>query len=894
MPNDRLANPFAAVKAEELDDETILQWFEWPGAIGRVPIQRHQVLYGGRGSGKTMCLKYMSHAVQRLRRGRGDTPPALPVATYCDLRNLEAEFVDPSRLADFEWRSFVGYVSLYLLRELALTFDQCLSDGLIAPTISSELSAASWQTITECGVAADTLTSIASSADDLMAKFRRGAGGGAAPTRFAYALLDFRRVNHLCVLAARHLAAPQTPRTILILLDQYDDLEVEQQRVTNLLFRNPTPRGYHLIVGVRPWGLKTHDVAIGGHLRAGNDYVPVSLDFPDSADYEKLLAAICSRRLDVWQHSHECTARTDIGDYLGDAFETYARLSSGIVHQFMLLCEEAFDRAFQTNSTLVSSPRIPDATLDLAIATVSTRQTKDLLGSIVGYPEKAKLLVNYVCSVASNAAAPGRSAGSDVAFQLRSINNLDLENKEALRLCLMDSVFQDLPGADEYLDQAITVRVNRILWRAKKLDHENAGTYTVEADVLNDRMRPFVPKAKDKGASLFDADWPSVAKELAIAPLVHRHTWIGRLNHVTQELNAHGEVLAQNLQFSCSLLDSLEKKCMEWAVGEKRLLPDTATRLAVVFGGSFGRLEAARSVSDADFFILTPSASEVVEGSIVLFNLICQWLREKGVSVETSFPVAPSTPLASFEDSGFPKIVDASFPTSAWEKPGEKAEAKTLRLVMMTEGTAVYNQGMFQKILSDLRNGYRFHELAQTNSLQKVFLTDFKEWCGTMWNRIYIRDKTGELAWIKVELHREFLRRSTALAMAAHVCGGDELAYSTQHEVLSRPPFARLASIEDRLRLDIRKQVRERIRNVVSDYNDSQKVVCDPELREYWENPRRQLEMEKAQNARLVRLTEQVRAINQHMLREFDRLRDIVLSELTGRDRADFESCIGW
>jgi len=887
---ERFDNPFAAVKAEELDDDTIAQWFEWPGAFGNTSYHRHELLVGGRGSGKTIFLKFLSHRVQRLANLN------LPVAVYCDLRTLQDEFVDPAPLGQTHWRDFVAYVSLFLIREASAVFQQCVEDGLL-DSPGNDFASGEWEPLRECGLSFESYASLAESSDRLMSSVRRTIRQGAFDDLVGIPA-DFRVLNQICSVATRRLTDPSLPKTVFLLLDQYDDLSTEQQRASNLLFRNPTPRGYHLKVGVRPPGLRTRDTLVGGQLRTDNDYYAVQLEFQDgkTEPYHALLRAVSTKRLRFWKTKTGIgDASEDVTHYLGDWFDTFVETSSGIVHQFMLLCEEAFGAAFQTNAGLQSATSIPAAVCSGAIDTVSKRQTRDLLGSVVGQPNRARSLVNHLASAARTAESKLGPLDGGIAFRIDGAERLDLENAETIRLCYAESLLQSPPSAMQGCDHDLECfRLNRMLWAAKDLNASHFGVYGLEGGDLNERMRPFVPKPKAQvSGQLFPMDLGEIERDLRVETRQPMDSWLQRSNRILGDMRAHHKSLMDNMGWSISILERLEKECLAW-VRSGLIRPELATRFTVVFGGSFGRLEAAQHVSDGDFFVLSDPNAEVVESANIYFRKICEWLRHQEVKVEDHGPLPQNPSLAAFEERGFPKIVSTEFPTEKWGKQGELAEAQTLRLVMLTEGTAVYNPGLFERQLKDLRAGYRFDELARTNSLQKVFLKEFASWCGGMWNRIYIRDKTGELAWIKVELHREFLKRSTALALLAHVADGEDSSYATQHEVLTSPPLLRLLAITDLPGLKSDTQTSACIRNIVSDYNDAQKAVCDGELRTYWDNPAQQLQLEQAHNASLTRITEQVRQINHQMLRHFDQLKEILIARATERDVSDFGSTIGW
>jgi hypothetical protein len=269
------------------------------------------------------------------------------------------------------------------------------------------------------------------------------------------------------MVATHRLTDPDLPKTVFLLLDQYDDLSVEQQRAANLLFRNPTPRGYHLKVGVRPPGLRTRDTLVGGQLRTDNDYYTVQLEFQDGKTglYHALLKAVSTKRLRFWKAKTGISeAPEDVTRYLGDWFDTFVETSSGIVHQFMLLCEEAFGAAFQINAGLLAATLIPPTACSAAVEAVSKRQSRDLLGSVVGQSNRASSLINYLAKTARTAEKRLDLLDGGIAYKIEGADRLDLDNAETIRLCYAESLLQSAPAAVKDIDHDLgSFRLNRLL-----------------------------------------------------------------------------------------------------------------------------------------------------------------------------------------------------------------------------------------------------------------------------------------------------------------------------------------------------------------------------------------------------------------------------------------------
>ena len=141
-------------------------------------------------------------------------------------------------------------------------------------------------------------------------------------------------------------------KNFYILLDEHDNLNDDQQRVINMLIKN---RSFSFKVGVKLFEMTYEDIR-GKLLEKDNDYTYVSTDCfdfdhhrPLYRNYEEFVKEVANKRLKIYGYNNtieellppernEKRKGFENGDYSG--FKNIARLSSGLIRDFLELCKD--------------------------------------------------------------------------------------------------------------------------------------------------------------------------------------------------------------------------------------------------------------------------------------------------------------------------------------------------------------------------------------------------------------------------------------------------------------------------------------------------------------------------------------------------------------------------
>ncbi|ETA67186.1 hypothetical protein MettiDRAFT_0599 [Methanolobus tindarius DSM 2278] len=177
------------------------------------------------------------------------------------------------------------------------------------------------------------------------------------PPDFLYQLQDALKSN----------ITPFYDKNLYILLDEYDNLDDKQQKIVNTLIKD---RDFHYKIGVKLLGMSYdcigHDV-----LEENHDFVYVNTDRFDydgsSKEYIGFVREIANRRLLAYNYENSIeellpahknkdvnNGNDDLNalfkDYSG--FEDVAKLSSGIIRDFLELCK---DMVYMSNRWLIDT-----------------------------------------------------------------------------------------------------------------------------------------------------------------------------------------------------------------------------------------------------------------------------------------------------------------------------------------------------------------------------------------------------------------------------------------------------------------------------------------------------------------------------------------------------------
>lgn len=352
-------NPFVVFRAEDMSDKL------WQSDLFREPMMYNifsntispgnVFIEGHRGSGKSMILLYLSYPIQRLL---GIEPEFVGIYIKLDL----PLFATTRRRGENrdEWVDyFLSYFNLIVAEVLIKTLDESISKQWVKTENVEKLLGKLKRLFPISGDEnVETLIDLA----DLLQEKRSDFAG--PPPR------PFIRVNSDLIKALIERIRRYVPvwekKPFYILLDEYERLDEDQQKVVNLLLasRGPTYREKICFkIATKSFMTALEDID-GNQIESGDDFTPVCLDRFDLDEerkhgfYRKFIEDLANRRLQtIWDYKISISDLLPIsasseGDYSG--FENIVTLSSFIPRDFLELCK---DMVFYAYPNLLIGPK---------------------------------------------------------------------------------------------------------------------------------------------------------------------------------------------------------------------------------------------------------------------------------------------------------------------------------------------------------------------------------------------------------------------------------------------------------------------------------------------------------------------------------------------------------
>jgi NAD-dependent SIR2 family protein deacetylase len=349
-------NPFAVFRAEDMSDEL------WKRELFREPMMYNifadavspgnVVIDGNRGSGKSMILRYMSYPVQRLL---GKNPDF--VGTYIKLTTPLFITTRRGKEDPQAWfRYFLSYFSLVVTERVVRDLSECMSKKWIeiGADMEAELVGKLTALLPESPYKPCTLVDSA----DLMYQLRNALAARRSSFETSSDLIEavIERIT-------RYVPAWRD-KAFYILLDEYENLDDDQQRVVNCLIGSRPQKIYYKIA-TKSLMLVLAD-AEGKLLEEPGDFTYVNTDRFDFEQernlqlYPKFIEGIADQRLKVvWNYDNSIRTLLpalgegfEHGDYSG--FKNVATLSSYLPRDFLEMCK---DMVFYANPNLITEEK---------------------------------------------------------------------------------------------------------------------------------------------------------------------------------------------------------------------------------------------------------------------------------------------------------------------------------------------------------------------------------------------------------------------------------------------------------------------------------------------------------------------------------------------------------
>lgn len=805
-------NFFLARKADDLAVEEVLRLFEEPSHdfLDKLVHRRcHHIFQGGRGSGKTITLRRLSHEI---------SPPsgAYPVlGVYVSADVAEFGPFDEDKIGSSNGEVFeaylVGLLLLNLVESIRANLNCFALVGRSEESLCEELRTRlfpleeKWNSFAS---SSESLIQIVQSMRELAT--RKLTGLRLADYKYTLSFFDLERATKL--IAQTLFVTKDEPLRIFFLLDRYDDMSVFQQAVANGLFRSTSPRFFYIKAAIRPPSLHTLALRTGEKLADPQDFRTINLDsFTSEEDYCSLLRKICSKELEAARAlipaSHLPLSIDELleedgsaGGYVG--FKSFARLSDGLIFNFLFLCEKAVDTSVSVKDLHLGT-KISCSAQRTAAKQVSRSVYSTIAAKVTDKFANEQRLVGHLLRQMSQ-----KGKGPRVVFK-------DIRGKEEMELvwkAVHESILKEL-GEDSDADpDDWTVEVNKILLPHRQIPlKDNPPLEITTKDFAELRAQVFSHKKHEENAQqkLFASEpLPSLP---ASAEFVYRVDFGNFVR--THGINAHG--LRESLEYSNRVIAKASREFQQKVVKEFGHIPEFLANFVVGIAGSFGRGEARQSKSDADLFVAGP-VNQHAEAAENLLAYVSQWFTQYGIQV------TPATPDKQFTDPRFrpfPMTIDVDAILETAHKPQDSEEDLTRRMCLIAESTSLYNPGRFDEMRAQILNRMRVYEAAQTNNLPTMLLRDFVSWCNSFIARIEIDAKSGG-KYEKRRLQRVFTHWATLLGCLAHVSQGTADCFQTMASVFEMPVIGRLCHVQQSTSSQDKKTIRH-IKEILEAYDSA-------------------------------------------------------------------------
>lgn len=446
IPQTPNSNPFSIYNTENFENtgqNLLNETFIQPVDFLLVVEPGNTIIEGHRGSGKSMILKYLSFEEQ-LKRNFNMNWDKKYIGVYFKFRGPVVDTVtyDLFKGNEKQWQLyFMSYVSLILGEQIVLILMLAIkakkasitSEELFVQKVKYRFSFPSSNTPSE----PNSLQALA----DIINKERNSFAQNHSLTWSVPG--DFLEEF---VSIIKEYVEEWSDKNIYFLLDEYDNLNTDQQKVVNTLIKT---RSFSYKIGVKLFDMVYED-SQGRLLEEKNDYIYVSTDRFDS-DYRKYIkfaSEVANKRLTTYKYTnniHDLLLEEDNvtkkgfenGDYSG--FENIAKLSSGNVRIFLELCKDmiyyanswVFEESISENKNTLEpiSPNIQNTVIKIhsnilyeGIDKISGMDTKTKRSR----SENVRLLIDSLAEIFSRILHGSKSA------EKRTVSGFQLKDKERL------------------------------------------------------------------------------------------------------------------------------------------------------------------------------------------------------------------------------------------------------------------------------------------------------------------------------------------------------------------------------------------------------------------------------------------------------------------------------
>lgn len=514
-------NPFIAFRAEDMTEDL------WRRELFREPVMYNiftdiishgnTIIEGHRGSGKSMILLYLSYPIQRLL---GKNPDFVGIYIKLDLPLFATTRKRGESYQD--WLNFfLGYFNLIVAESIVKFLYECINKSWIKMDNIDQFLIKLKQLFPfiDCGI-----NNLLDFADSLCEN--RNMFAGAPPRKIISVPPDTIRV---LIDRLRRFIPGWQELPVYLLLDEYERLDENQQRVVNLLLasRGPTfQEKIYFKIATKSFMSVLED-SEGNQLEPIDDYTPVFLDRFDLDEerkhkyYQKLIEDIANWRLqNIWDYGisiktllpeEEAGSRKGFKNRDYSGFENIVSLSSFLPRDFLELCKDMIFYAYPKlllspkSSTLEPiSPNIQNTVIQIHgdnllenLNRITDDENRPLLRT---RSENARRLVESWGEIFKRILIGSNmeEARTVSEFQIRSLSNLTKESRNALndstlRRALVIPLTKRVPQIRKNVP-ADRYEFHRLLCARSGLSLARRWPKEIDAEWINDLINSENPK----------------------------------------------------------------------------------------------------------------------------------------------------------------------------------------------------------------------------------------------------------------------------------------------------------------------------------------------------------------------------------------------------------------
>lgn len=302
-------NPFVECTARDMEyKDVVTYWcqpYEYYAGLNENALSRNTTpifIEGARGSGKTMILKHLSYFCQRDEYNRDELLQMFAehgsLGIYYRFKN---DFGKLLAALNCSWtireEIFEEYFQLYYSRELILIFHDLFNVSAIscADAIICDLNKIF---SSQCDSFDGFLIYINNRIEKLDSLIRKLKYIRSISDEVSAVVSGMSLITKIFEVMRYHI--PEWNNiTLLILVDEYENISAFQKRVNTYVKQTDAETGITYRIGMRPEGIVTYSTFVGGEqLQVGRDFLSMQLRVTNPKKFQRFLKIVAEKRLE--------------------------------------------------------------------------------------------------------------------------------------------------------------------------------------------------------------------------------------------------------------------------------------------------------------------------------------------------------------------------------------------------------------------------------------------------------------------------------------------------------------------------------------------------------------------------------------------------------------------